>query len=215
MTDIVEQRTISESDRDDNGRAKADVIPIRPDVADIVTGQADQSITYQTTSDRGQQLKRRRIRKDFRDQIPFDQIRKKADKEIIDYAYHSIVDALDYEIDRIERSNLFDQWKDALDTILAEVTNVTANHRKILGAIIVATKGKDIADFARTELHILGDATYMFRQLRVTRSDSKKIIKKLIDIGADMAIPLATDDMSDRDKKILDELMRTLIKRSK
>lgn len=212
--DIIQDRTVSESNYDDNGTKKAQVIPF-PGMVNSVTGQVDNTISYQTNSGKGDQLKQHRIRKDFRDKISFNQIRRKADNEIINYAYHSIADALDCEIDRIERSNLFDEWKDTLGTIIAEVTSVSVNHRKILGTIIVATKGKDIADFTIEELNILRDATYMFRQLRVTRSDSKRIIKKLIDIGICVAIPLAADGISDKDEESLNQLMRSLIKRSK
>ena len=212
--DIIQDRTVSESNYDDNGTKKAQVIPF-PNMGNSATGLVDKTISYQTNSDRGDQLKQHRIRKDLRDKILFDQIRKKAENEIINYAYYLIADALDCEIDRIERSNLFDEWKDTLESIIAEVTNVSVNHRKILGAIIVATKGKDIADFTKEELHLLIDATYMIRQLRVTRSDSKRTIKRLINIGADMAIPLAVEDISDKDKESLDQLMNSLIKRSK
>lgn len=212
--DIIEDRTTSESNYDDNGTKNAQVIPF-PGMVNSVTGQVNDIINYHANSGKGDQLKQHRIRKDFRDKISFNQIRRKADNEIINYAYHSIADALDYEIDRIERSNLFDEWKDTLGTIIAEVTNVSVNHRKILGSIIVATKGKDIADFTIEELNILRDATYMFRQLRVTRSDSKRIINKLIDIGTCVAIPLAADGISDKDEESLNQLMRSLIKRSK
>lgn len=212
--DIIKDRTTSESNYDDNGTKKAQVIPF-PDMVNSVTRQVNDTINYHTNSGKGDQLKPHRIRKDFRDKISFNQIRRKADTEIINYAYHSIVDALDCEINRIERSNLFDEWKDTLETIIAEVTNVDVNHRKILGAIIVATKNKDIADFTIEELNMLRDATYMFRQLRVTRSDSKRIIKKLIDIGICVAIPLVADGISDKDEESLNQVIRSLIKRSK
>jgi hypothetical protein len=212
--DIIEDRTTSESNYDDNGTKNAQVIPF-PGMVNSVTGQVNDTINYHANSGKGDQLKQHRIRKDFRDKISFNQIRRKADNEIINYAYHSIADALDCEIDRIERSNLFDEWKDTLGTIIAEVTSVSVNHRKILGTIIVATKGKDIADFTIEELNILRDATYMFRQLRVTRSDSKRIINKLIGIGTCVAIPLAADGISDKDEESLNQLMRSLIKRSK
>ena len=212
--DIIKDRTTSESSYDDNETKKAQVIPF-PDMVNSLTRQVNDTINYHTNSGKDDQLKQHRIRKDFRDKISFNQIRRKADNEIINYAYHSIADALDCEIDRIERSNLFDEWKDTLETIIAEVTNASVNHRKILGTIIVATKGKDIADFTIEELNILRDATYMFRQLRVTRSDSKRIINKLIGIGTCVAIPLAADGISDKDEESLKQLMRSLIKRSK
>ena len=213
--DIIQDRTISESNDDDDGTKKAQEISLFLKRANSVTEQVNVAINYHTTSDKGDQLKQHRIRKDLRDKISFNQIRRTADNEIINYAYHSIADALDYEIDRIERSNLFDEWKDTLESIIVEVTNVSVNHRKILGAIIVATKGKDITDFTIEELNILRDATYMFRQLRVTGSDSKRTIKRLIGISADMAIPLTADGISDKDEEGLNQLMRSLIKRGK
>ncbi len=212
---LIEVRTTSESDYDNNVIKEAEVIELFPGVANSATGRADDTINYQTNLGRGYQQKQQRTRRDFRDKISLDQIRKKADNEIINYAYNSIVDALDYEIDRIEQSNFFDEWKDTLETIITEVNNVSANHRKILGAIIVVTKGKDIADFTTKELLILRDATYMFKQFRVTRSDSKRTIKKLIDIATDMAIPLSASGISDKDEESLDQLMKSLIAKSK
>ena len=214
-SNMIEDRTAFQSNYDDNRTKEAKVIPLFPNRTNSVTEQVDNTINYQTNSYRSDQLKQHRIRKDFRDKILFNQIRKKADNEIINYAYHSIIDALDSEINRIERSNFFDEWKDSLNTIIAEVTNVSVNHRKILGAIIVATKGKDIADFTTEKLHVLRDATYIFRQPRVIRSDSKRIIKRLIDIGADMAIPLAADNVSIKEEENLEQLMKSLIIRSK
>ena len=211
--EIIEDTSGSGSNSGDNRKRVAEVIELYPTEANTGTRHIDNTIDYKTTSRR--RSKQYRIRKDFRDNISFDQIRKKADKELMTDSYHLIVDALDREIDRIERSNLFDGWKDSLETIMAEVRNVSVNHRKILGAIIVATKGKDIADFATEELNMLRDGTYMLRQLRVISNDSKRIIKRLIAIGADMAIPLATDDMSDKHEKSMDQLMNSLIKRSK
>lgn len=171
---------------------------------------ADKALNYETNLGTGsQQVTKIKYKKTF------DEIRKKNDNEIINKAYNLIVDALDHKIDSIERSNFFDEWKDYLDIIIAEVTNLSVNHRKILGAIVVATKDKDIADLTTEELRIMKEATYMLRQMRVTKSDSKRIIKRLIDIDINITIPLATDGISDKDAEKLDELMRTLIKKSK
>ncbi|MCD4691846.1 MAG: hypothetical protein K8R79_02935 [Calditrichales bacterium] len=211
---LFEDKTTYESD-DGADELKGAVVIDFPSTASSATGRAENAIHYQTYLGRQQQQKQQRPRRDFRDKISLDQIRKKADKEIINYAYNSIVDALDYEIERIERSNLFDEWKDTLETIISEVNSISVNHRKILGAIIVATKDKDIANFTTKELFILRDATYMFKQLRVSRSDSKRTIKKLIDISSDMAIPLSTEGMSDTDEESLNQLMKSLIARSK
>lgn len=81
--------------------------------------------------------------------------------------------------------------------------------------IFVASKDKDIADFSAEELNILRDATYTLRQLRVSRNDSKRIIQKLLAMGVNMTIPLATDGISDKEEKSLDQLIGSLIERSK
>lgn len=214
-TSETQDRTATESNYDDYRPKKDNVIYLYPQTTGDVTGQLDDSINYQANMGRRNQLEQPIIRKDFRDKISFDQIRSKVDYEIIDFAYNSIVDAFDYEIDRIERSNFFDEWKDTLETIMAEVINISVNHRKILGALIVAAKGKDLVNFNKKELRLMIDATYMLRQLRVTKSDSKRIIKNLIDSGAEMAIPLAVEEVSEKEEEDLDKMMKSLIKRSK
>jgi len=212
---IIIDTTVSESKFYESEEKDYGQVINFPGTANSVTGQVDDTISYQTNADRNDQFKQYRVRKDLRDKILFDQIRKKTDNEIINYAYHSIVDALDCEMDRIERSNLFDEWKDTLESIIAEVTNISVNHRKILGALIVAVKDKDISDFTSKGLNLLRDATYMFRQLRVSKNDSQRIIKDLIGIGVCPAIPLLSDDISGEDEEDLDQLMAALVERSK
>ena len=210
--DIIEDGSRGESHCGEYYRT-AKVIPLRR--PDNSTEGFDNSIDYQANIDNRIESKQSRIIKDFRDKVPFDQIRNKAEKELMDYAYNLIVDVLDNEIDLIERSNLFDEWKDTVNTIIAEITSVSVNHRKILGSIIVATRGKDITDFTQEGLNILKDSSYMLRQFRLTRNDSKRTIQKLINISDNMAIPLAADHISDIEETSLDQLMSSLIKMSK
>lgn len=159
--------------------------------------------------------RRSHLRKiDLRDSSSFE-VRKKVDSELLFQAYISIVDALDDEIDNIERSNHFDEWKDHLQIIISKVSNLGINNRKILGGIIVATKGKDLADFSREHLILLREATFMLRQFGITRNEGKKIIEKLINIGSDMVIPLSVDCISSQEEENLDQLIKSLIEISK
>jgi len=179
------------------------------------TTQASREISYQTDYERQFKKEKPKLRKDLRDKMPFDQIRNKAEKELIDSTYQSIVDALDNEINQIESSNLFDEWKDYMELVMAEVDSLNVNHRKILGATMIAIKGKDIADFSGEDLKSLRDITYMLRDNRLNQNDSKRIINKLLDMNDKLAIPIAVDNITEAQEKNLDEMMNTLIQRSK
>ena len=78
-SNMIEDMTAFQSNYDDNRTKEAKVIPLFPNRTNSVTEQVGNTINYQTNSYRGDQLKQHRIRKDFRDKISFNQIRRKAD----------------------------------------------------------------------------------------------------------------------------------------
>ena len=202
------------SNYDDN-EEPSKVIELYPSTVDRGTRTVDDSIIYRTNSDRRLQHEWQRLRTPFRDKISFDQIRKKAEKVLFDHAFNLIVDALDDEVDQIERSNLFDEWKDSIENIIVEIESISVNHRKILGALKVATIGKDISDFNSYQLNILRESTYMVKQLRLTKSDCKRTISKLLSTCSNMTIPLAVESISENEEKSLNQLMQSLVKMSK
>jgi len=197
-----------------NGVSKRhdNVIPLHRQGLEENTLHLDDEVNYNTSSSRSHIPQR--MRKDFRGKPLFDEGLTKVDRELMVYTYSLIMDALDPEFDVIEKSNVFDEWKDSLQTIIEEVKNVSVNHRKILGALIVATRHKDLADFSYENLKVFMDATYMLRQLRINNTDSKRVVRNLIGIGADMVIPIAPDYISIKDENELDQLMKHLIEKS-
>lgn len=211
--EIIEDTSKSGLSAVDNKKKRAEVIRLFPNSETNATVLTDNNITYQANSIR--QVQKQRIGMGKSRDISSYQIRNKVENELIINAYHLIVDALDHDIDQIERSNMFDEWKDYLRTITLEVSNLDVNHRKILGTIFVTSKDKDIVDFSAEELNILRDATYTLRQLRVSRNDSKRIIQKLVAMDVNMTIPLTIDGISDKEEKSLDQLISSLIERSK
>ncbi len=154
------------------------------------------------------------LRRDFSDNTSFDSIRKKIDNELIDFAYAAIIDSRDQSNQKVERSNFFDEWKDTLDSILTGVKNFSSNHRKILGALIVAVKQKDISDFDNDGLRLMENATYMLRQFRLTKNDSKKIINDLLKLKISIIIPLACDNLDPKTEEELDIYMKSVIEKS-
>lgn len=156
--------------------------------------------------------RRRSIKADFSKNFVTPSFRTQAQKELLNFAYHSIVNSRDKEIDRIERSNFFDEWKDTLNTIILKIDNLSANHRKIIGALIAATNKKDISDFNNDGLKLFENATFTLKQFRVSKSDSKRVIKKLLDRKMEIIIPLGFESNNNA-YSTLEKEIQTLIKR--
>ncbi len=134
--------------------------------------------------------------------------------EILDEAYFKIVDANESELESVDRSNGFDEWKILLESVADKGENLTTKHRKILGALITATRQRDVSDFNTRSLGLLKKATSILRQPRVTEKESKNVIAELIENGLRIAIPLAPDNLGEDTIKNLDKMMADLIARS-
>jgi hypothetical protein len=190
--------------------SQTNVISLNDFVSDKTGGQHP-SIYY---SDPKRNDRLRSIRKIYSANSLSYESRTPADNELISYAYDSIINSRDYEFDRIERSNFFDEWKDTLQTITLRVENLSSNHRKIIGILLVVTKNKDISDFDDVKLKLFENATFTFKQHRVSKSDSKRIIKEFLDLNMDIIIPMGSFN-EDEPKNEFDSRMKMLIERLK
>ncbi len=135
-------------------------------------------------------------------------------RSLLDEAFFRIAEALDPALDAVERSNLFDEWKDLLEPI-ARTSELSGNHRKILGSLLAVTERKDISDFSGETLAVLQDATAILRQRRVNRQDSKRVVSSLLKHGQEIMLPLATDDLNDDQIEQLDRMMVNLLEKSR
>ena len=126
-----------------------------------------------------------------------------------------ITDAIDFELNIIERSNCFDEWKDILQSIARLANCLTIDHSQILGTLLSVTNRKDLSDFSMDALKLFRDATNILRQQRVTQQESKRIIDSMIRLGIKATIPLAVENLSEDQTHSLDELMSFLINKSK
>ena len=133
----------------------------------------------------------------------------------IDEAFYWIADANDTVIDLTERSNLFDSWKDVLEHSMASKDGLSISQHEVLGALIVATKSKDISDFDTITLKIFQEATNILRQDRVLEVDSERIIEGLLGAGASLSIPLNTKEISPAEEESLDSMMAELLVKSR
>ena len=137
-----------------------------------------------------------------------------ASKRVLREAFYLIIASYDSEMSKPERSNCFDEWKDLMETIARKEDNVSMNHRKILGSLISVTFQKDISDFDEDSLKIFQRSTYLLRQPRITRRDSKNVIAALLERNLKVSIPMAVDGLGSQSAGELDEMMDTLIEMS-
>jgi hypothetical protein len=210
--ELIKVNSESNSSSLDN-KTSADIYYINPNSESDITKTIDENISYSSNSMISP--KKQKVIKMYSDDIPDFKIRNDYEKELISKSYDLIIDSLDQDLDQIERSNIFDDWKDSLLFLSSDIYSFNSNHRKILGAIIAATRDKDISDFSPDDLNILKDSTYLLKQFRISRLDSKRIISKLININADIIIPLNTSDISEDYESFLENYINDILDRSK
>lgn len=135
-------------------------------------------------------------------------------KELSYEAFLRISSAVDEEHDIAERSNCFDDWKDLLVNLAQKTDKISTNHRKILGAIIVATMKFDISDFDKETLSEYRNITNILRQPRVNKKDVEKTIELLHKKGQKTTLPLAVDNLTGDQENELEEKMKKFLKKS-
>jgi len=136
-------------------------------------------------------------------------------KKALNDAFFRITESCDLQVSPVERSNCFDEWKDLLHMTARREEKISLNHRKILGSLLSVTHRKDIADFEEESLKVLQQSTYLLRQPRISRKDSKNAISALLNRKLRISFPLATDGLSPDREDVLDEMMESLINESK
>jgi hypothetical protein len=188
--------------------------PIKTETYGAPSVSAQQYNTYQLDSmEYEDQIRAKLSKRTHRNDI----IRKTLDansKVRLKEAFYSITDACELDIELVERSNCFDEWKDQIDLFAREAVNISANHRKILGTLISATHHRDVIDFTLEVLKMFQDTTNVLRQPRITNNDVKRVIKNFSRKGVSVTIPLATEKLSENMAESLEKLMSEILKES-
>lgn len=148
-----------------------------------------------------------RFKHDLRDHFSYNEAKRRIDTELLNETYNSIINTLDDDFSDIEKSNFFDEWKDYLEKVIAQISNFDVNSRKILGGVLIATKGKDIGDFDRDGLLIFKECMYLLRQFRTTKNEAKNMINRLLNINSNLIIPMSIENITDEEEHRLEKLI--------
>ena len=104
--------------------------------------------------------------------------------KILKSALDLISDAVDPELNKAEKSNSFDDWKQTIEEITRSAFDFDASHNAIVGIIITSISGKDLWDFSSDALNIFRDATAQLRQNRILKADVDRFTKRLMEANA-------------------------------
>lgn len=141
--------------------------------------------------------------------------RDETNRRRLDEAFYRLTEACDSNLDMVERSNCFDEWKDILDLLARKAAYMGIKHHKILGSLIAATHQKDLSDFEFNSLKVLREAMNVLRQPRITKQDSKRVITSLLECGMKTALPLAVDYLGEDREGALDNMMAEIVEKSR
>lgn len=134
-------------------------------------------------------------------------------KNILDEAFFHILNVTDIDLDPIERSNQFDDWTDELRFLSRRAFHFKIKHRKILGALLIATKDRDIVDFSRSALDLFRETTNALRNTALTEKESDKIIFEFSNHRLRITYNLSFSELDDENgndeelKKMMEHLL--------
>jgi hypothetical protein len=112
----------------------------------------------------------------------------------LDRAFSAICAALSDDAGDVERSNSFDEWKEALNQETLTAMERSAGSRQILGILLAATRQMDVTDFSPNALKSFRAITNALRRPNVTPLDVNTAIKFLRGAGIKALLPLEARD---------------------
>ena len=112
----------------------------------------------------------------------------------LDRAFFAICTTLSDEVGEVERSNSFDEWKEALNQEAMTAMERSAGSRQILGILLAAARQMDVTDFPPKALKSFRAITNALRRPNVTLLDVNTVIKYLRDAEIKALLPLETRD---------------------
>ncbi len=127
----------------------------------------------------------------------------------LDRAFAGICATLTDDVGDVERSNSFDEWKEAVHEEALTAMERSPGSRQILGILLAATRQKDVTDFEATALRSFRAVTNTLRRPNVSLLDVKTVIKYLKTAGINALLPLEVGDISEPEK--LDKFLEDLV----
>jgi hypothetical protein len=112
----------------------------------------------------------------------------------LDRAFSAICTTLSDDVGDVERSNTFDEWKEALNQETLMAVERSAGSRQILGILLAATRQMDVTDFPVKALKSFRAITNALRGPNVTLLDVNTVIRYLRSAGIKALLPLEARD---------------------
>lgn len=218
MTEIIQKQNGEGTEGNGKGTFWLNVTPkIAPQYAGT-TSQVSLDSSIDTLNEQALELARQQIivSKSYFKRVVRIPVRQ-AVKDQLNEIFNLITDASDKQIDPAERSNYFDDWKSELRLLARKAEHFTKNHNVILGAVIVSTQKRDITDFSDDTVNIFLQVTNLLRQSNITKREKTRIIESLIDARAQASLPLGTEDLLEKNKRVdeLEVMVAKIIEKSR
>jgi hypothetical protein len=112
----------------------------------------------------------------------------------LDRAFSAICTTLSDDVGDVERSNSFDEWKEALNQEALTAMEGSAGRRQILGILLAATRQMDVTDFPPKALKSFRAITNALRRPNVTPLEVNTAVKYLRGAGIKALLPLDVRD---------------------
>jgi hypothetical protein len=135
-----------------------------------------------------------------------------ASQYLLDETFQLIVEVNDSELDIVERSNLFDMWKDNLRILSRNANHFLVSHNIILGSLINSTKKKDLNNFKVEVLKAFADATNALRKPRLQSQEVEPLMAQLSQLSCIPSTGLLNDGLSGLEEMNLDSIILKFIK---
>jgi hypothetical protein len=127
----------------------------------------------------------------------------------LDRAFAAICATLSDDVGDVERSNSFDEWKEALNQETLTAMERSAGSRQILGILLAATRQMDVTDFPPRALKSFRAITNALRRPNVTLLDVNTVIKYVRSAGIKALLPLEARDTAEAES--LDTFLADLV----
>jgi hypothetical protein len=129
----------------------------------------------------------------------------------LDRAFAAICAASSDELGEVERSNSFDEWKEALHREALVAIETPAASRQILGILLAAARQKDVSDFQPSALGAFRAITNTLRRPGVALLEVQTVIKYLKIAGLTAFLPLEAGNISESLEAELDRFLEDLV----
>jgi hypothetical protein len=115
----------------------------------------------------------------------------------VDIAFELIGNVIYGDFDEVERSNIFDEWKERIISISENSSINTVPFRQILGMLLFAINKKDIIDFSKDALFAFQEANNYLRISKHSMIDINKVYKRMNSVGLVVSNNIVVSDFDE------------------